>query len=284
MCNTKYNINDIVSSSVTILLTLYHKQTKEDEKEMKKIKALLIASFLVLTIVGACFSASAATKVTYPVQQPQQSGEGSITGIIYNESGIPVNGSIVMLFRLGFFVPTQIIPPRDNPDEPYTFNAVPSGYYRIVAAKIGMGVGLTNVFLVTEDVTTTIDVYLDKPFAGVNYTGENGTIAGTVHDENNTVVGSANVLVFEKGKLLPCGFIQSNANGSYTRDVPPGQYRMVAAKLHSGTAFVPTFLVISGATTIRNIILRNPLFPGQQPQQQPQQQQVIATKQVLLSK
>jgi len=250
---------------------------------MKKIKALLIASFLIITIAGTCFSANAAIQVVNKVQQlqqPQQSGEGTVTGLILNESGFPTNGSIVMLFRAGYFVPTQIIEPRNNPDEQYTFNAVPSGQYRIVAAKLGMGVGFTQVFAVYDGVTTTVDVSLDKPFAEMNYTGVNGTISGIVRDENNEVVDSANILLFQKGKLLPCKFIQSMLDGAYELDVPPGQYRMVAAKLGSGTAFVPTFLVISGATTTRNIILRNPLFPGQQPQQQ----QIIVKKQVLLKK
>lgn len=40
MCNTTYNINDIVSSSVTILLTLCHKQTKEDEERNEENRGI----------------------------------------------------------------------------------------------------------------------------------------------------------------------------------------------------------------------------------------------------
>lgn len=256
---------------------------------MKKIEAFITASILILTIVSVCFSASAVTQVINKVQQPQQpqqSGEGTVVGTTYNQTGIPINQTMVMLWPAGSFVPTNIIPLRDNIDGSFVFNNVPSGWYRLVAFKPGH-TGWTSLFYVPNGGTRLRNIYLVHGFkgSGGNYSGENGSIAGTIYDEDAPIEG-AYAILFEKGEFRPYDSNTSVADGSYGfANVPPGQYRIIATNgpLHNGSGVTALFVVNSGETTIIDIFLNN-LFGGTQEYPQQQQQQVIVKKQVLLSK
>jgi len=267
---------------------------------MKKIKPLLIAGFLILTLFGACFSASAVTKVGNIVQQPQQpqqpqqGGEGTIVGTTYNNQGVAANKTMVMLWPAGSFVPTNIIPLRDNVDGSFVFNNVPSGWYRLVAIKPLNASGWTSLFYVTDGGTRLRNIYLTHGFkaGGANYSEETGNIAGTIYDENTPIDG-AYAILFEKGEFKPYDSVQSESDGSYGfNDVPTGQYRIIATNgpLHNGSGVTSLFVVSEGETTIIDIFLNN-LFgetqeytQQQSQQQQPQQQQVVVKQQVLLSK
>ena len=260
---------------------------------MKKIEALITASILILTIVGACFSAGAAIQVVCKVQQPQQqpqhggeNGTGTIAGTIYDKYANPVDKAIVMLFPGGKFLPSQIV---SSDNGAYIFNAVPTGQYRIVAAKpLINGSGSTTAFIVNEGATLLRNVYLTHGFGGSggNYSGENGTIAGTIYDENGGPVDEAYVLLVEKGKILPYDYNISAADGSYGFvNVPPGQYRIIATKpLIDGSGSTTLFVVSPGATTTIDVYLNNFVVGGGNQEIQGQQQQMPLKQQVLLSK
>ncbi|GEM_PF-3370828 len=236
---------------------------------MKKIKALLIASFLIITIAGTCFSANAAIQVVNKVQQPQQpqhGSEGTIAGMIYDKYANPVDNAIVMLFPAGKFLP-EIVSSKDGA---YSFTDVPSGQYRIVATKpLINGSGSTTVFTLNEGSTILRNVYLTHGFGGSggNYSGENGTVAGTIYDENGNPADESYVLLFGKGKILPYNYSISAEDGSYgfVNNVPPGQYRIIATKpLIDGSGSTTLFVVSPGATTTIDVYLNNFLGGGQE--------------------
>lgn len=256
---------------------------------MKKIEALLMASVLILTIVGACFSVNAAMQVAPRMkqqqQQPQQGGEGNIVGIIYDKYANPVDKAIVILYPKADLLPSRIV---RSVNGTYSFDSVPSGQYRVVAAKpLINGSGLTTLFTVNDGITTIRNVYLTHGFGGHggNYSGENGTIAGTIYDSNGNPVDEAYVLLFEKGKFLPYDYSISAEDGSYGfAKVPPGQYRIIATKpLIDGSGMTTLFVVSPGATTIIDVYLNN-LVGGNQEIQGQQQQQMPLKQQVLISK
>jgi len=252
---------------------------------MRKIGGL-VTVFLVITLVAACFSANAAMKVaTVQVIQPQQSGEGNITGTIYDKYNTPVDGAIVILFPKADILPSNIV---RSVNGTYSFDSVPAGQYRVVATKpLVNGSGMTTLFAVPSGATVIRNVCLTHGFGGSggNYSGENGTVAGTIYDENSAPINEAYVLLFAKGTFLPYTYNISVVDGSYEfTNVPPGQYRIIATKpLIDGSGSTTLFVVSPEATTIIDVYLNNLIGGGNQ-EVQGQQQQVVLKQQMLLSK
>lgn len=140
---------------------------------MKKvILSGLVASLMILTVVGACFTADttmALPKAADSLSKTGILGTGYIDGTITNSSGDPVENahSIAFTTILGILSgnpPTFAAASTDS--NGYYQISVPEGRYFVIAGKLGRGFAIATPVIVESGKTTTVDLSLTGGLLG----------------------------------------------------------------------------------------------------------------------
>jgi len=129
---------------------------------MKKgILPILVASLMILTVVGASCNAGAAinTARSQKIVPIQLLGTGYIAGIITNASGSPVENAHVAAFALGLLGTPAIAVASTATNGHYELT-IPAGRYNVIAFKIGEGGAIATPVIVESGQTTDIDLSL----------------------------------------------------------------------------------------------------------------------------
>ena len=129
---------------------------------MKKgILPILVASLMILTVVGASCTAGAAinTARSQKIVPMQLLSTGYIAGIITNASGSPVENAHVTAFALGLLGAPAIAVASTATNGHYELT-VPAGRYNVIAFKIGEGGAIATPVIVESGQTTDLDLSL----------------------------------------------------------------------------------------------------------------------------
>jgi len=125
------------------------------------ILPILVASLMILTVVGASCTAGAAINAarSQKIVPMQVLGTGYIAGIITNASGSPVENAHVTAFVLGLFGTPAIAVASTATNGHYELT-VPAGRYNVIAFKIGEGGAIATPVIVESGQTTDLDLSL----------------------------------------------------------------------------------------------------------------------------
>ncbi len=129
---------------------------------MKKgILPILVASLMILTVVGASCTVGAAinTARSQKIVPIQVLGTGYIAGTITNASGSPVENAHVTAFALGLLGAPAIAVASTATNGHYELT-VPAGRYNVIAFKIGEGGAIATPVIVKSGQTTDLDLSL----------------------------------------------------------------------------------------------------------------------------
>lgn len=134
---------------------------------MKKVVLSDLAAFLmILTVIGACFTAGATMAIPKEADSLSRTGmlaTGYIDGTITNFSGAPVENAHIISFTTILFIlsgnPPAIATASTDSNGYYQIS-VPEGRYFVIAGKLGRGFAIATPVIVESGKTTTIDLSL----------------------------------------------------------------------------------------------------------------------------
>ncbi|UCF12490.1 MAG: carboxypeptidase regulatory-like domain-containing protein [Thermoplasmatales archaeon] len=134
---------------------------------MKKVVLSDPAAFLmILTVIGACFTAGTSMAMPNKVDSLSKIGvfaTGYIDGTITNSSGAPVENAHIISFTTILFIlsgnPPAFATASTDSNGNYQIS-VPEGRYFVIAGKLGRGFAIAIPVIVESGKTTTIDLSL----------------------------------------------------------------------------------------------------------------------------
>jgi len=147
---------------------------------------------------------------------------GIITGVVRDHSGNPVVGAKVFDFNLG------IDPPITNGQGEYRLAKLPSGSHTLCADASAIPANTTAPYGYLECTTSyevTVSVSVNQTVHQDLVVGQNGALGGTLRQSDGTPAANTQVQLFSsEGNDYNVGNTQTDANGSWQLDEPPGQY------------------------------------------------------------
>jgi hypothetical protein len=134
---------------------------------MKKVILSDLAAFLmILTVIGACFTAGATMALPKAADSLSKTGilaTGYIDGTITNSSGSPVENAHIIAFTTILSILSGNPPAfatASTDSNGYYQISVPEGRYFVIAGKLGRGFAIATPVIVESGKTATIDLSL----------------------------------------------------------------------------------------------------------------------------
>ena len=140
---------------------------------MKKvILSGLVASLMILTVVGACFTTGTTMAMPKEADSLSKTGilvTGYIDGTITNSNGTPVENAHIIAFTTILSILSGNPPAfatASTDSNGYYQISVPEGRYFVIAGKLGRGFAIATPVIVESGKTATIDLSLTGGILG----------------------------------------------------------------------------------------------------------------------